>query len=310
MADPVHPRAPGWYRRLIVLVLVVLAGAPAVSGALWLPQSAAGAAGGATVTGPRAPAPGGTAPPGASVEGSAGANGSGPDASALGDLLSRRAAAVTTGDAAAWAATLDSSVPGLRDRQLAVFGRLVALHPASWRYDVRPPDATLGQDRRRALGTPAFLAHVVLAYRVTPDAPEVHRDQHLTLAWRGRWLVAGTDDGAQQRDVWDLGPVTVSRGARSVVVAAEAAPVPAERTAAEADEAAARVDAVWGGDPAVPAQAAYPVAGPAASFANDPKAASRTAAFISALRDYLADHLPADRIPQEFVVVRSALTED
>ena len=248
MADPVHPRAPGWYRRLLVLVLVVLVGAPAVAGALWLPPPAARAAGTSRAAPGRAAPSGTSTPSGASVEGSAGANGSGPDASALGDLLGRRAAAVTAGDADAWAATLDGSVTGLRERQLAVFGRLVTLHPASWRYDIRPPDATLPQDRQAALGAPAFLAHVVLAYRLTAGEPEVHRDQHLTLAWRGHWLVAGTDDGPQQRDVWDLGPVTVARGARSVVVAAAAGPVPASRTAAEADEAAARVDAVWGTD--------------------------------------------------------------
>jgi hypothetical protein len=246
MADAVHPRAAGWYRRLLVLALLGVVAAPAVSGALWFTQHSIAAV--AQAPGPPAVTPSGSdgGAPATSVEGAAGPKSAGPDASALEDLLDRRSAAVAARDAGGWAATVDRTVPGLRDQQAAVFGRLLALRPASWRYEARPPDAGLTQDRRAALGAPAFLTHVVLTYRLAPDAPVIRRDQHLTLVWRGRWLVAGTDDGPQQRDVWDLGPVTVTRGARSVVVASTSADVPAARTAAEADAAAARVDALWG----------------------------------------------------------------
>ena len=85
-----------------------------------------------------------------------------------------------------------------------------------------------------------------LTYRLAPTAPEVTHEQHLTLVRRGGWLVGGTDAGPQQPDLWDLGPVTVARGTRSVVVAAAGSQLPQARTAAEADAAAARVDAVWG----------------------------------------------------------------
>jgi hypothetical protein len=87
---------------------------------------------------------------------------------------------------------------------------------------------------------------VRLTYRLTPTAPEITHEQHLTLVRRGTWLVGGTDAGLQQPDLWDLGPVTVTRGARSVVVSAARSTLQGTRTAAEADAAAARVDGVWG----------------------------------------------------------------
>lgn len=242
MADPASSRVPSWYRRAVVVALLVLVVAPAVWGALWF---APGALARPPLTGPGAsPSGGGRTSTG--DEGSPGAVDGGPDASALRALLDARAKAVGAGDASAWVATVDPSVPGLRGRQQAVFDRIRQVRPTSWRYEVLPPDATLPQDRREVIGVPAFLAHVALDYRVAPGTPEVRRDQHVTVAWRGRWLVAGTDDGVQQRDVWDLGPVDVRRGARSVVVAAASGAVPGARTAAEADAASARVDAVWG----------------------------------------------------------------
>jgi hypothetical protein len=87
---------------------------------------------------------------------------------------------------------------------------------------------------------------VRLTYRLTPAAPTVTRDQHLTLVRRSTWLVGSTDIGPQQPDLWDIGPVAVARGKRTVVVAAVGSSLPRARTAAEADAAAARVDAVWG----------------------------------------------------------------
>src|SRR3954447_1106192 len=165
MADAVHPRAPGWYRRFLVLALLGVVAAPAAAGALWFtqhptapPVAQAPAPPAATPSGSK----GGTA--GTSVEGAAGPKSAEPDASALDDLLGRRSAAVAARDARARAATRDGAGPGVRRRHGPVFDRLLALRPASWRYQAGPPDAGLGQDRRDALGAPAFLAHVVLTY--------------------------------------------------------------------------------------------------------------------------------------------------
>jgi hypothetical protein len=237
---PVWQRAPGWYRRSAVLMIVAALGVPAVSGALWL-QERPGAP--APAAGPVASAP---APLPPQVQ--SGTNPV-PSTAAVADLLQRRSRAVRAGDRKAWLATVDPSDPALVQRQVDLFGRLSELRPTSWSYSLLPPDAVLPAARRRVLGAGSSLAHVRLAYRLAPGVGKVQRDQHLTLVRRaGRWLVGGDQDGRQQRDLWDLGPITVARGSRSVVVVARAAPVPATRTAAEADAAARRVDGVWGDD--------------------------------------------------------------
>jgi hypothetical protein len=76
----------------------------------------------------------------------------------------------------------------------------------------------------------------------------VRREQDVALVRRDRWLVVAPDVAAVQRDPWDLGPVAVARGARSIVVALTDTSLPSRRTASEADAAARRVDAVWGSD--------------------------------------------------------------
>jgi hypothetical protein len=236
MAEPAQLRVPTWYRRSLVLAMLAVLFVPAVSGALWA-QQARSATASAPSRGPSPPAPSREVQSGAPAA---------PSTTAVLDLLRRRGAAVASRDRAAWLATVDRAVPGLEQRQGDLFDRLVQLRPASWAYSLLPPDAPLPAGRRAALGRSAVLAHVRLTYRLAPDAEDIERDQHLTLVWRGRWLVGGTDDGPQQRDLWDMRPITVSRGSRSIVVAARSGPVPAPRTAAEADAAAQRVDAVWG----------------------------------------------------------------
>jgi hypothetical protein len=236
MGEPAQQRAPGWYRRSLVLALVAALCVPAVDGAL-AAQRAEPRTSAVSSAGPSPP------PPAREVQSGAPAA---PSTQTVLDLLRRRSAAVVARDRAAWLATIDSSVAGLRQRQAELFDRLAQLRPSSWTYSVLPPDAALPGARRQALGASAFLAHIRLTYRLLPAAGDVERDQHVTLVWRGRWLVGGTDDGPQQRDLWDLGPITVGRGVRSMVVAARSGPVPASRTTIEADAAAQRVDAVWG----------------------------------------------------------------
>ncbi|HYY10446.1 MAG TPA: DUF4157 domain-containing protein [Kineosporiaceae bacterium] len=233
---------PTWYRRALVAAVVVALLVPAVHGALWVAQ-APGSSAEPVAGGPSTPAPG----PGAATGQLQAGNVPPPTAAAVADLLARRSAAVLARDRAGWLSTLDSRVPGLVAAQGEVFARIALVRPVSWRYQVLSaddsPPATGG-----SLPAGAVLAHVRLAYRLAASAPEVTRDQHLTLTRRDGWLVAGTDAGTQQRDPWDLGPVTVARTARTVVVASSRSSLPAERTAREADAAASRVDRVWGTD--------------------------------------------------------------
>ncbi|HVN11265.1 MAG TPA: hypothetical protein VMT69_04165 [Kineosporiaceae bacterium] len=236
MTEPVQQRAPGWYRRSLVLGLVMLLSVAVVNGASWLRQS--GSRPEAVAVGPSRSAPThGEAQSGAPVS---------PSTAAVDELLQHRSEAVIAADRAQWLATVDPGSPALVLRQAELFDRVAGLRAAVWTYSLLAPDATLPAATQAALGASAFLAHVRLTYRLATGAGEIDRDQHLTLVWRGRWLVGGTDDGAQQKDLWDLGPVTVSRGSRSIVVSARAAPLSAQRTASEADRAAERVDAVWG----------------------------------------------------------------
>jgi len=237
-AAPVPQGAPGWYRRSVVLAIVAALGVPAANGALWLQERPA-----AQAATPDAPV---SVPAPSHVQ--SGTN-TVPPTTAVVDLLERRSRAVLARDRAAWLATVDPRDVALVQRQGDLFDRLADLRPTSWSYILQDGDSGLAAARRSALGGGAFLAHVRLAYRLAPGVGEVERDQHLTLVQRdGRWLVGGDQDGLQQRDLWDLAPVTVARGSRSVVVAARGAPVPAARTAAEADAAARRVDGVWGDD--------------------------------------------------------------
>jgi hypothetical protein len=256
MKEPVQQRAPGWYRRSIVAALVAAIGIPAVNGALWVQQGPAARPGESlpAQVAPAQAAPAQAAPAQAAPAQAAPApthvqsgTSSTPSTAAVLDLLHRRSQAVVSADRSAWLATVDARVPGLAQRQAQLFDRLVQVRPAAWTYRLLPPDATLPAHRQAALGPSAFLAHVRLAYRLVADAGEVEREQHLTLVRQdGTWLVGGDEDGTQQRDVWDLSAIRVSRSRRSIVVAARAASVPAARTATEADGAARRVDAVWG----------------------------------------------------------------
>jgi hypothetical protein len=239
VAVPAPASLPGFYRRSLAIAVVVALAVPAVHGALWLTRPGGGtstsATSGPSVTplgGTRSPNPTGSVPT--------------PSTAIVTDLLLRRARAVVDSDRDGWLSTVDHSVPGLAAAQGALFDRLDSVRPSSWNYQLLSPDVQLTSAERATLPPGAVLERVRLTYRLTPTAPEVTHEQHLTLVPRDTWLVGGTGAGPQQPDLWDLGPVTVARGTRSVVVAAAGSALSGVRTAAEADAAAARVDAVWG----------------------------------------------------------------
>jgi hypothetical protein len=234
-------RAPGWYRRSVIVAVLASLAVPALHGASWFtgPDATFPSAGVSTAPRSTAPATGGQRQSGDPGP---------PSAAQVAELLASRARAVVDRDRTAWLATVDPAVPGLAAAQGELFDRLATVRPSSWRYELLTPDAALTDAERAALPAGAVLERVRLSYRLAPTAPEVTHEQHVTLVRRDHWLVAGTHAGPQQRDPWDLGPVAVARGRRSVVVAAGRSPLPVERTAAEADAAAARVDGVWGRD--------------------------------------------------------------
>lgn len=168
---------------------------------------------------------------------------------ALDTLLTSRAQAVLARDKAAWMATVDPAATDFAARQSAVFDHLAPVPLASWSYQFAGEGSALPPERLDVLGQDAWVAGVNLVYRLADaDLADVRRAQHLTLVRRGdQWLVADDADGPTAAEPWDLGPVQVVRGERSLVLGS--ADVGAlEALAAEADTAVVQVDGIWGED--------------------------------------------------------------
>ncbi|MDQ1294794.1 MAG: hypothetical protein QG608_2679 [Actinomycetota bacterium] len=168
---------------------------------------------------------------------------------ALGSLLEHRAAAVSAEDRDAWLSPVDPAARAFRQTQGLVFDRLLRLPIVSWEYRVAGAGEPLPAERSARLGGAAFLMEVQLRYRLEPDTQDVVRTQFLTVVRRdGNWYVSSDADGKTERDPWDLGPVTVETGTRSLVVSVDPDRGAAQDLAEDLDAAAARVDRVWGKD--------------------------------------------------------------
>lgn len=173
--------------------------------------------------------------------------------SALTSLLAARSTALLAADRRGWLGALAPGT-GYAARQGEVFDRLAGLPVAAWRWEYLGVGASLPPERVRALGGGAggpgagradgtpWVAHVALVYALEGAGGPVHRDQYLTLAGgAGRWVVADDGDGPTAKDLWDLGPVSLARGVRSLVLGTDVADYPAL-----VDAASTAVDAAWG----------------------------------------------------------------
>ena len=167
---------------------------------------------------------------------------------ALQPLLDARATAVLAGRRSGWLKPLLPSATAFRARQTQVFDRIRQLPVERWRYRVLgtaplPP-------ARAALGADAFVAQVVLSYRLAGDTRDVERRQYLTVARNGAgWALADDVDTRTERALWDIADLTVARGRRSLVIGlghGRRVGAGVRQTAREADVSAAGVDAVWG----------------------------------------------------------------
>jgi hypothetical protein len=163
-------------------------------------------------------------------------------------LLTRRSTAVLSGRRAEWAGTLDTApaAAAFRTRQLAEYDRIRLLPVRAWRYQVvetAPLTAGPGPDA-------AFTARVRLAYRLVGDTRDVERTQSVTVEKKAAgWALTAARQESTEADPWELGPLTVTQGRRSVVIGIgrDQDRAVLRRTAQEADAASARVDEVWGG---------------------------------------------------------------
>lgn len=168
---------------------------------------------------------------------------------ALDQLLAARSQAVLARDKAAFMGSVDPASTAFADRQSALFDNLADVPIGEWRYEYAGDGPSLAAERLEALGESAWVARVVLVYRLADaDLADVRREQYLTLVDRGgQWLVADDTDGGSSPDLWDLGPVGVVRGERSLVLGtADLAML--KRYARETDDAAQHVDDVWGSE--------------------------------------------------------------
>jgi hypothetical protein len=166
-------------------------------------------------------------------------------------LLARRAHAVVTRDKDAFLADLDPSQDSFRRQQEAVFGRLSQLTFSGWRYELNASDE---QDHTAALDKARgtwWAPDVELRYEIAGyDSTPTEEDQGFTFVHRdGRWYLAADADFPQrptQRDIWDLGDLSVTTGRSCLVLAHPSGAGMAALALRECDAAVPRVTAVWG----------------------------------------------------------------
>lgn len=166
---------------------------------------------------------------------------------ALDSLLAARADALLTRDREKWLGTVDAASTAFADRQGMVFDNLAQVPFNHIRFEFGGNGPSLDAERSAEVGPDAWVARVVTVYRLAEaDDADVRREQYLTLVSRDdTWLVADDADGGSSANIWDIGPVNVVRGERTLVLGtADASTL--DEIAALGDDAAAEVDAVWG----------------------------------------------------------------
>ncbi len=232
-------RLAGRGRRLL-LALLVLVLAVGGAGAVWYAVRSGPSSG--TVAQP-APTPGAPSSPGPDAT----ADAQQVRVAALRSLLQTRERAVLGHDQSAWMGTVDSRQTAFRDAQRAQFANLAKLPITRWTYTYDGAGPELSAARRAVLGPGAWVAQVGLGYRFgAADRTDVQSGEALTLTQvAGRWLVAGDSDGTTDTEVWDLAPLTVVHGRRSVVIGVGNAST-LRPFAAQADLAVTRVSQIWG----------------------------------------------------------------
>ncbi|GAA2124341.1 hypothetical protein GCM10009802_29190 [Streptomyces synnematoformans] len=169
---------------------------------------------------------------------------------AVADLLHRRSAAVRDGDEAAFLRTVDPQAAPYRRQQRTAFRNLGALPLAAWtlRLDAPvPADADTDADSDTGDDDGRVTADVRLGYRLRGfDPGDVTHDRRLEFVRRdGRWYVGGPAPGTRPQP-WEQGPMTVVRGARSLVLGVGRPEAGLREVAAVADRAVSDVSAAWG----------------------------------------------------------------
>ena len=170
-------------------------------------------------------------------------------------VLDARAAAVRSGDAGAFMATVDPEAPrSFREAQARHFEGLRSLPLASFALRADTDDtgdlavAAAGRYGRASV----FLPRTRQLYRLEGyDDRDAVDELWLTFVDRGgRWYVGGDGDlealGLEtDRQLWDFGPVTLLRGEHVLVLSHPEQAARAEALAAMAEEAMAAFGGIW-----------------------------------------------------------------
>ncbi|MDA3649254.1 hypothetical protein LZ318_14760 [Saccharopolyspora indica] len=160
--------------------------------------------------------------------------------SAIAQLLAQRAAAIRSGDAAAFATTVDPLAPAeFQQRQQEWFRNLAAIPLAEWSYQV---DATT----EPVLSGDSWAPEVSLRYALSgvDGVPTTRRIEHSFVRRGSSWYVADDAGAHRWRGPWDFGPCHVARTAGGLVIGHRQEPV--ERVARQLDAAIRDVTRVWG----------------------------------------------------------------
>jgi hypothetical protein len=155
---------------------------------------------------------------------------------AIRDLLSERGAAVRARDAADFRATQVA-----KPARVPAFDRLAALGFARWAYVVRAITPRPGSD--------VVDVEVHLVTRLRGEAADASTYESLeVVSSSGRWRVRSEVTRGSRAALWDLGPVTVVRGAESVVIGIASSRSLLRAYAAATDRAVTAVISLWGRD--------------------------------------------------------------
>ena len=169
-------------------------------------------------------------------------------------LLAKRGNAVLHRNKADFMATVDRTQNQFASRQSKLFDNLAAVPLQSWRYFL---DATQEDPARptamERYGSETWVPQVQLSYAIRGfDARPSLVPQKLTFVRRDKaWLIGSDSDFADAgspsgKGIWDFGPVSVVKGASSLVLAHPRTAARLKSLALLADDAVAHVTAVWG----------------------------------------------------------------
>jgi hypothetical protein len=170
--------------------------------------------------------------------------------SAVKAVLDRRARALLDRNRDAFLADVDRRRPAFVSEQERLFDNLRRLRLRSWRYSVV---GEYGRDLSAVHGGPTWIPATLLRYQLAGyDARPVAEPLAPTFVLRGgRWLLAG--DGDVDEDLptgghaepWDVGPIAVAQGNRSLVIGSATDQRDLTRLARSVDDAVRSVRAVF-----------------------------------------------------------------